>query len=959
MAEATNVGAVSMDLVLNSKAFKQQLNTSVNNAVKSTTQKTQNTAAAAFGKIGKIAAAALSVKAIVNFTKSCLDLGSNLTEVQNVVDVVFGNMSKDIDDFAKSAITNFGLSETLAKRYAGTFGAMATSFNFTTKEAAEMSKTLVGLTGDVASFYNLDPSVAYTKIKSVFTGETESLKDLGVVMTQNALDQYALANAYGKTTSQMTEQEKVALRYAFVQDKLRAATGDFARTSGSWANQTRVLKLQFDSFKASIGQGLIQVFTPAIKVINILMAKLVKLGEMFSNFTAKIFGKQEDQQVSSVSTAMAALSDNTEQVGSSATKTAKEVQKSLLGFDQINKLSAPETSDSGAGGASGIGSAINDNTSQAVEKTTKKASKLSTVFKEIAKSFKEGFKEASFTVNWGSFKKDVASAKTSIKDIFGDAEVQQSASNYFSSITKMFGSFAGFIYTVGANIAQNIMGGFSQYLSKNKGRVKDWFKDMFDIGASISSQFSETFKSLGTIFSAFGSDSGKKFTSGLINAVSSFVGESAMLFAKFASDFVKNFTQPIIDNTEKIKTTFSGLLSFFGTIFNGIGVFFQKVGDGFRQTYDKKISPVFEGMRQGVSDTLGKFLDMWNEKVQPVLDRIGAKISDLWTNYLAPFLVEVGDFFATIYNYFYEFIYKPLKPIIDWIIQNVIPMLVNEFEFLFNVFSAGVKSVLNILKSAIGIITGILDIILGIFTLNFDKVKAGAQKVWDNIKGLFINAFKIITDLFSGVWENIRTHFLNIWDAISNTFTNIFSKIKEKFSDLKNFFSDFMQSIKERFGAIGTAIGDAVGNAFKKVINAVLNFVQNKINGFIKGINLAIGLINKIPGVNLEKIKELEIPKLANGGYVKPNTPQLAMIGDNRHQGEIVAPENKLREAVAAEVTPIINAIYTLINTLVNQKTSTPDDGKDWVFPIYIGGQVVDNYIITAQQRQALRSGGR
>ena len=101
----------------------------------------------------------------------------------------------------------------------GTFGAMSKSFGYTEAQAYDMSTRLTALAGDVASFYNLDIDESYTKMKSVYTGETESLKELGVVMTQAALDQFALANGYGRTTSQMTEQEKVALRLAFVENK--------------------------------------------------------------------------------------------------------------------------------------------------------------------------------------------------------------------------------------------------------------------------------------------------------------------------------------------------------------------------------------------------------------------------------------------------------------------------------------------------------------------------------------------------------------------------------------------------------------------------------------------------------------------------------------------------------------------------------------------------------------------
>ena len=110
-------------------------------------------------------------------------------------------------------------------------------------------------------------------------------------MTQSALDSFALANGFGKTTKAMSEGEKVALRYKFVQDQLALASGDFIRTSDGWANQVRVLKLQFDSLKATIGQGLINVLTPVIKVINAIIGKLMSLANAFKSFTEMITGK--------------------------------------------------------------------------------------------------------------------------------------------------------------------------------------------------------------------------------------------------------------------------------------------------------------------------------------------------------------------------------------------------------------------------------------------------------------------------------------------------------------------------------------------------------------------------------------------------------------------------------------------------------------------------------------------
>lgn len=309
-------------------------------------------------KVGAILASVLSIAAIVAFGKSCIELGSNLTEVQNVVDVTFGSMSGRVDAFAKDAAKAFGLSETMAKKYMGTYGAMAKSFGITGKAGYDMSAAITGLTGDVASFYNLSQDEAYTKLKSIFTGETESLKDLGVVMTQTALDQYAMNNGFGKTTAKMTEQEKVMLRYRFVMSQLSDASGDFARTSGSWANQVRILSLQFDALRATIGQGLINAFTPVIQVINTILEKLQTLAAYFKAFTAAIFGDASGGGAGNMADSMdsaAGSSGNIADNMGSAANSAKEMNRQLAKFDELNNLSSNRNSGGGSGGGGGGG----------------------------------------------------------------------------------------------------------------------------------------------------------------------------------------------------------------------------------------------------------------------------------------------------------------------------------------------------------------------------------------------------------------------------------------------------------------------------------------------------------------------------------------------------------------------------------------------------------------------------
>lgn len=221
--------------------------------------------------VGRLTAALsklVSAAAIVKFSKQCIQAASDLQEVANVVNVTFGQNADIIEKWAKTQAMNFGLSEKAAKEYAGTFGTMAKQFGFTLDQATAMGVKLAELTGDVASFYNIEDKLASTKLKSVFTGETETLKELGVVMTEANLNAYALEKGLGKTVKQMTEHEKVYLRYSFVMEKLNHTQGDFQRTSDGWANSVRKFKLELENLKIEIGNQLLPVAGQGLAAIS-------------------------------------------------------------------------------------------------------------------------------------------------------------------------------------------------------------------------------------------------------------------------------------------------------------------------------------------------------------------------------------------------------------------------------------------------------------------------------------------------------------------------------------------------------------------------------------------------------------------------------------------------------------------------------------------------------------------
>lgn len=841
---ATSVGKIVLDLTVNQNQFKKQM-VGIQGLAK---------------KAGSALATAFDVEKIVAFGKECIELGSDLAEVQNVVDVTFPHMTAQVDKFAKNAATSFGLSETMAKQYTSTFGAMAKAFGVSESAAYDMGSTLTGLAGDIASFYNINQDEAYTKLKSVFTGETESLKDLGVVMTQTALDAFAMANGYGKVTANMSDAEKVALRYAFVQDKLAAAQGDFARTSDSWANQVRLLSLNFDSLKATIGQGLINLFTPIVKVINVLLSKLSTLANAFKSFTELITGNRSSgggtaspvaDLASTAGTAAAGLEDasgaagsldkSTKGVGKSAKKAAKEM-KALMGFDQINKLddssdSGSDNSDSGSGiGGGGVdyGSLASGET--VVDKLDSKFSKLIDRCKELAALFKKGFQ-----IGFGDSEKRIDSINRhikgigqSLKDIFTDKGVVNSANRLFDAIALNAGKVAGSMANIGLTIADNLLGGIDKYLRNSKDYIKRRIISIFDVGADISNLAGDFSVAIADIFSVFSGDNGKQITASIIGIFSDAFLGSLDLAGRFSRDIIDVITTPIVENKDLIKQaiddTLAPISQALATVHDSVKQTFEKVS----AVYDEHIAPMFRVFRDGISEIVNSLLAGYEEYIVPVLDNLADKFTDVWNQYIQPtidsaieLIGKVADLIKAIWN-------NVLQPFINWFAQNIWPAISPILDLIGNGFMDVLAAVSFVIDSVIQTVGGMIDILTGIL---------------------------------NGDWKQV-------WEGLSNV-------------------------VK---GPINIIIG--LANGLLLGIQAMVNGVSSALNTISIDLPDWLADLTGYPslGFNIPRWTAPQIPYLAQGGFVKANTPQLAMIGDNRHQGEVVAPENKLQDMVDTAV---------------------------------------------------------
>lgn len=923
-----SVGQIGLDLVANTQGFQRQMS-GITGMAKSA---------------GKALAGAFAVKKLVDFGKECLDLGSDLAEVQNVVDVTFPAMSEKVDSFAKSAASSFGLSETMAKQYVGTFGSMAKAFGFTEQQAYGMGAALTGLSGDVASFYNLSQDEAYTKLKSVFTGETESLKDLGVVMTQTALDSYALANGFGKTTDKMSEAEKVALRYQFVSEQLSAAQGDFARTSGGWANQVKILFLQFDSLKASIGQGLINIFTPVLKLVNTLVGKLSVLAGAFKSFTELLTGNKASGGVGTVaSDADAAskglgdaadsagnLADNTGDVGTAAKKASKEM-KNLMGFDKINRLEDDKSGsddladanlkgmdfgglaqgetfldgmDAKLGGVldrfkelaglfekgfalgfgdtdfeglikecQRVGKALKDiftdpKITAAAKKLTNRLAKTlgvatgsiariavkwgEAIIAGIADSLEKNKKWLSNAVSglfdsWGNVLEYVQQIFQGISDILTSSDVLGGVRGLSESITTEFLKSAYASLSIGTTIATNLLGGISAYIDQNKEYIKEKLAGIFNVSAEILDLVGDVKLAFADILSVFAGEEAQQLTADIIGIFADgFLGVTELAL-KFARDIISTITGPFTDNADGIKealqNTLGPISELAATLHDSIKKTFTRIG----KMYDAYIKPMFDSFRDGLGEVVKTLLDGYNEYIAPVLDNLSQKFTEVWQMHVQPCLDAIIDLVGDVAELIKNVWETVLQPVINWIAQQIMPAIAPVLQWIGTRFLDVFGGIADVVKGLIKALEGVVEFISGVFTGNWEKAWGGVKKI------------------FKGVWDS----FVGIVKAPINLIIDL--------------------------------------------INGLLGGVEWMVNGVVNALNtISVDIPDWVPGIggstlgfDLPTWTAPQIPYLAKGGFVERNTPQLAMIGDNRHQGEVVAPEDKMQAMVDAAANSV------------------------------------------------------
>lgn len=678
-----------------------------------------NAIAGSLKKLGGAMGVAFGVTAMVKFGKEALNIASDLTEVQNVVETAFGAMTSQVDAWAKNSIQQFGMSELAAKRMASTYMAMNAGMGLNGQGAADMAMRTAERAADISSFYNKSIDESDTMLKSIWTGETESLKQIGVVMTQTNLDAYALANGFGKTTQQMTQSEQVMLRYQYVMNQTRLAAGDFVKTQDSWANQTRILSEQWKQFLGIIGQGLVQVLTPALKFLNQMMGVLIQWAQTFAAVTGAIFGKQE-QQASSTATAVgtvAAASNEAaggqEALAKSTQKAAKAAKAALAPYDQLNIIQSNSASTgSDVGNAS---TAVSGSSPMTAGTSNAEKLKIPPWIVETRETLSHMRDELA-----PSFQKAAAKFK------------------------KLFDDFKNNIET------------FWGKMKLLKNPLADWFNR--DLISYLEQSIDTISTILAGLFDSFNLVFGDILNLVVAPAVETFVTRILPTLTQFATECMSAlsalFTEvkSIFDLlwTEGIRPAIESIMRIWNELWELI-----------QEKWNKWGAPIFEGIRTAIRNTASIIKNIWETILKPVWDAFMSTIDWLWDKHIKPFVDEFLDFCGTLAAGATDIYNRFIAPLINWVVNVFGPPIRNAFQMIVSVLGTVVGAVADFFRGVVESLKGIINFVVGVFTGDW-------RKAWEGIK----QAFKGIVDSFGGILKGVVNVVIDLINTMIRAMTN-------------------------------------------------------------------------------------------------------------------------------------------------------------------------------------------
>ena len=863
--------------------------------------------------IGKLYANFWLLLRVFRILGKSITLASDLTEVQNVVDVTFGDMSKKVDEFANNSIEKFGMSELAVKKTASTFQAMGTAMGISNKtiegankylnkqtngyvdlsnSMADVSLNLTKLSADMASFYNVNQEDVAEDLQSIFTGTTKPLRQYGVDLTEVNLKQWAMTQGLNSNIDSMTQAEKTMLRYQYVLAHTGAAQGDFARTIGTWANQVRILKENFKVLGSVVGQVLINVLKPFVKALNVIIMQITEFARIISNALGKIFGWTYEESGGGFASDFEIAEDAAGGIADATGKAAKNVekiQKGLRSFDELKVINLP-TEDSGNGSGSGSGGASGGASGggQWIEKESmikEYESEIDTLY-ELGEKIGQTLTDAMNSIDWDktyesarNWGKGLANFLNGLisPELFGAtgrtiAGSLNTALYFLNSFGKTF-DWKDF----GNSIAEGINEFFKTFDFKNAAdTINVWFKGVL---TTVATMFKNTdFELIGRKIGEFLKELD---FSGILKDIATVIWEAL----KSAFDLVKGLFEEAPLETALIAGLAVAKFSKFGTKIA------SKIATAISNNWSFDLGALLTS-DIGTVITQGSFADkavLLGSSIAACIAAgiVGFEIGKEIGKWINPEDSEWYDNFTWFgEGGFFPSITEDFGTALDGLVD-----MANDFENN-PVIASLTNAIAGPIGSAVLLIAGHKDKIKE----KFNEIYASAKNTFENVKEKIIGKVSLTVANTKAKWEemknDVKTKISDIKTNLETKWDEIKTKISEKLLSIKN-------DVSTKWTEIKTNVSTTVTN-LKSSLETLWNNIKSKVTEISNNIKSSLTTI-------WENIKTTVTAKITN-------TKNSAINAWNTIKSTITTIVTTLKTTVSDKFEAIKDKITTTLN---------------------------------------------
>lgn len=722
-------------------------------------------------------------------TKQLEELRSKLSQVQNKQEKFLatgGNkksrtykaMQYDVEDLSKSIayvrgeikdMEQTGSDKTLSSKWVDLKNKMAE----TGKEAANVKAQMRELKSSGKAYSDPTKTEEYKKLSDKLASITDQQNVLNQKMIETVANEKSIGagakdiEKVGKTAkkssgliSDMAKHIKqTVVSFAIfgavmkvsqtISKAFTEGIQNMAKYSSEFNGKMSEMASASATLKNSIGAltaPIISALTPAIVT---LCSWLTNAINAMNRFIAAISGKSTWTKAKKQQVDYAASLDKT--AGS-----AKKAAGALAAFDDLNVLQKND-SGSGSGGSGSGGSDLYEEVPTGKE-LSDKIQPFIDYLKKLKVSIKDGWDETwsnlDVSLQFDNIKSSIESIKNSFLNIFSDSEVSASVDNFAMNFSRSLGSISASVVSIGATIAENLLGGISIYLESNSENIKNYIIDMFDIASDISVLASQGADAFANVFSVFGDENGQQITANLIQIFSDafmMVTENA---AKFGKDIIDCIVTPFVENQDALKDALDGLLGVIADLTTTISDGVQHVTDKITELYDEHIHPFIENVKNGISELLDILIESWETYILPILESWAEMFEDTYENHLKPVFDNIMESIGLVIDILNGLWTNILKPIIAWVIKNIMPVVSPILNNLGKSVKGTVDTILDLVNVLLAGIKLVFSALKVLFTKDTDKT---LRQTENSVRGFVNSVIQLFESMVNKIINGINS----------------------------------------------------------------------------------------------------------------------------------------------------------------------------------------------------------